>query len=36
MAREYGDDRILSTYLETFERIAGRDAAGDRMIASHV
>jgi glycosyltransferase involved in cell wall biosynthesis len=36
MAREYGDDRILSTYLETFDRVAPRDAAGDKMIASHV
>ena len=36
MAREYGDDKILSTYLETFERVARRDDAGDKMIASHV
>jgi glycosyltransferase involved in cell wall biosynthesis len=36
MIREYGEDRILSTYLETFERVARGDASGDKMIASHV
>lgn len=36
MAREYSDDKILSTYLETFERVARHDDAGDKMIASHV
>jgi glycosyltransferase involved in cell wall biosynthesis len=33
--REYGDEKILSAYLETFEKVLRRPASG-RMIASPV
>jgi glycosyltransferase involved in cell wall biosynthesis len=34
MAREYGEDRVLATYLDTFEKVLRRDGADDTTIVS--
>jgi len=34
MAREYGDEKVLAVYLESFDKVASRAAARDPMIAS--
>jgi len=32
MAREHGEDKVLATYLDRFERIARTDSASPKMI----
>jgi hypothetical protein len=34
MARDYGEDKVLAAYLETFERATRMDAADGEMIVS--
>jgi glycosyltransferase involved in cell wall biosynthesis len=34
MAREYGEDKVLAAYLDTFENVARPGAAGDKMVSS--
>jgi glycosyltransferase involved in cell wall biosynthesis len=36
MDREHGEEKILATYLETFERVTRLPDAGGKMIARHV
>ena len=33
MAREYGEDKILPAYLDTFEKVMRFSAAGNQMVA---
>jgi hypothetical protein len=34
MAREFGEDRILSTYLDTFEQVMHSGSAGANAVPS--